>query len=56
MVSYCDKRAYVREVALAEASAMRQVVEICERMGWQKVILEGDALEVIQHLLQSEEW
>ena len=56
LVSYCDKRPYTSEVASAEALAMKKAVEICEERGWQRVILEGDSLEAIQHLLQTEEW
>jgi hypothetical protein len=50
LATYCDTRPHIRDPTSVEALAMWQTVEFCVKMGWGKIILEGDALEIIQHL------
>jgi hypothetical protein len=56
LATYCDTRPHIRDPTSVEALAMWQMVEFCVKMGWWKIILEGDALEIIQHLRRMEDW
>ncbi|XP_059431494.1 uncharacterized protein LOC132164997 [Corylus avellana] len=56
LTTVCNTRLHVQDPSSDEALAMRQVVELCVEMGWQQVILERDALEIIQHMQSNEDW
>jgi hypothetical protein len=48
LAAYCDTKPFVKDPASAEAWGAWRAVELCRTMGWRKVQLEGDALEIIQ--------
>jgi hypothetical protein len=47
----CDTMLFVQDPVLAEALAARRAIELCLLLGIRKIILEGDALQVV-HALQ----
>ena len=52
----CATKNFITDPAMAEAVAAQKAVEVCLRLGLQKVILEGDALEVVNVFLNEEKW
>jgi hypothetical protein len=54
LVTFYGTRPHVRDQTSAET--MWQIMELCVDMGWWKIILEGDTLEIIQHLQRTEDW
>lgn len=49
----CETTAYVQDPATAEAIAARRGVEFCAELGIRRVILERDALQIVQALNQA---
>jgi phosphotransferase system IIA component len=50
MVALCDTRPLLFDSEGAELLAVRNVVELCQHMGLERVCLKGDALVVVQSL------
>jgi hypothetical protein len=49
-----DCRRFITDPSTAEALAAWRLAEICVRLGFNEVILEGDSLEVVQALNRDE--
>lgn len=49
----CETKAYVQDPAAVEAIAARRGAEFSADLGVRKVILEGDALQIVQALNQE---
>jgi hypothetical protein len=52
LAAYCDTKPFVT----AEAWGAWRAVELSRTMGWRKVKLEGDALEIIQAFERNDTW
>jgi hypothetical protein len=50
VVMACETKEFVNDPAVAEALAARRGVELCEEWGIRKLLLEGDALLIVQAL------
>ncbi|XP_059434317.1 uncharacterized protein LOC132167380 [Corylus avellana] len=56
LAAYCATRDYITDAATAEALTAWQAVEISQSLGLEKVVLEGDAMEVVKVLRNEEVW
>lgn len=56
LATYCDTKSYVQDSAATEAWAAWKAVELSIKMGWMKIHLEGDALEVVQAFRREVTW
>lgn len=52
----CATKPFVNDPSAVEAMAVAQAVQLGRRMAWEKIIPEGDALEVVQLLRRREPW
>ena len=56
LVAFCATREFITDPATSEALITWQAAELSHRLGLQKVVLEGDALEVVNVLRTEELW
>jgi ribonuclease HI len=53
-VAFVLSRKFIIDPTTAEVMAAWQMVEICVRLGFSEIILEGDSMEVVQALNQED--
>jgi hypothetical protein len=46
----CSSKPYVSDPTVAEALGARQAVELCRNLGFQNILLEGDAKEIVSEI------
>jgi hypothetical protein len=56
LVAYCATREFITDPATAEALTAWQAAELSHRLGLQNIVLEGDALVVVNVLRTEETW
>jgi hypothetical protein len=56
LVAYCATREFITDPATAEALTAWQAAQLSHRLGLQNIVLEGDALEVVNVLRTEETW
>jgi hypothetical protein len=53
VIMACESKKFVHNPAVAEALAARRGVELCAEWGIRKLLLEGDALQIVQALISD---